>query len=491
MVKDQEIPHIVDLIKTAHKRFAPDYDKAAPNFWQGDGEKTARALFAFCKQNILYDIESDKHQTVKGPGAIMHDGHGDCKHYASFINGILSALHRKGYPVAQPVYRFAGYIRGRKDLHHVFAVLPTANGDIWIDPVLPSFNNRKPYYSYQDHNAGPNRIGDLFLISGIENTVGKSKLFDKIKHGMEVNAQNLKKGIKITAKKALHVIPSPVMVGRNAFLALLKLNAFNMAHRLYDGIHKSKQFEQELSAKWSNMGGNYNKLKTAITQGFHGYAYRNKINVAQYNKGKGFVNGIFIPVSADHAYKKMCYHYPLYHPYVSDNRSNRYVGADPATIAALLTAAAGVIAALSGLLKKAGWGGKGESEATAEVVKQGANTLTEAADNLPSGSTITTPPVTMPDGSQTSVVKATVSTDADGNKVVQVDQVNPLTTDGKAVPAKSDLTSFSDTISEWFAGLKNFVSNNKLLFGMAFGTIVLVKVLPVITGGTTTRRKRK
>jgi hypothetical protein len=305
---------------------------------------------------------------------------------------VLANLHAMGYPIREPFFRYAGYDKKNKGVHHVFAVLPTNNGEIWIDPVLDHFNEHKKYFYYLDKKlpAMP-----LYEISGI----GSQNIFKKIKHGMDVNLANAKKGAAITTQKVKKVVLkyNPLGVtGRNAFLTLLKLNAFNMAHRLYDYMHSGG--ESAIKSKWDSLGGNYNKLHTAITQGMRGYAARNHINLNKYNSDRKFVGSV-LPmhehsVFARH-YDKHMHRIPYYHPLMSDSQGARHygvhsggsayshsIGAEPVSLTALMTAAAGVIAAFASILKAAGWSQK-DKAATMDAVKKGSQDLTKkAADQV-------------------------------------------------------------------------------------------------------------
>ena len=68
----------------------------------------------------------------------------DCKSYASFINGIMNSLNRKGIFRVPLAYRFASYRYDTKEPQHVFAVLyPGTKNEVWVDPVLAKFDQRK------------------------------------------------------------------------------------------------------------------------------------------------------------------------------------------------------------------------------------------------------------------------------------------------------------------------------------------------------------
>lgn len=144
----QSVNDIMTEILAAHKFFSADYDKIAARFGGGSIKTVARRLFDFCKRNIEYKIESDGLQSTKSPAAILKFGKtigGDCKHYASFINGVLDALNRTGRYDMTICYRFASYKIFDNIPEHVFAVVIDEDGkEIWIDPVLENFDSRSP-----------------------------------------------------------------------------------------------------------------------------------------------------------------------------------------------------------------------------------------------------------------------------------------------------------------------------------------------------------
>lgn len=507
LVSDHTVPDIMNGLMYKHAKEGREYDKFSQKFWKGNPQDTARGLFGFCRQNIRYIVELPDDQTVKSPGAITYDRFGDCKHYASFINGVLDSLKRKGYPVGQPVYRFAGYHMFSNDLHHVFAVLKTPQGEYWIDPVLPTFNNRKIYFAHEDKAAAmPLREISGF---GYQDDANVGGFFDKIKdavkkvehgievntaniakgvkvntaniakgvkvntaniaHGVSVDAQNLKKGINITAHniekgaantaKAVKSVALKVVgaAPRNAFLALLKANAFNMAHRLYDFIHSNKANENEVYAKWQSLGGEPNKIKTAITDGMRAYAFRNKFDLGNYNKQHNFISGFLqyntqMPAQQQHYMYVICTCFPYHMAGLSDNR--RSIGFDPGTVTALMTAAAAIIAAFATIFGKAKWGAEDKKNAEA-AVDAGAQLLSNQAATVDSG-TIATGTVSNGDGTVTPTLAATVSTDADGNKTIDLSQTDAL---ANAAADKGD--SVSDQLSEAWNSVKAFFSEYK------------------------------
>lgn len=259
LVDDQDTNDIIKWIKKEHPVNAKHYDKIADMFWRDNATGTSAALFRFMKDNVHYDVEHPEHQTVKTPGAILHHGYGDCKHYASFITGICCALNKMGYPI-EARYRFTADRPGM-EVHHVFAVVtdPATGQEYWNDPVLGSYDLRPKYHNIKDvamplyrisgteqeigslpeglqefihrygRHRGHNNVvhhvsnvpdkharfqgmplhnkADLFHMAdtAYSSYIGKHKkkhrnVFKEIAHGFEVNAKNVKHGYEVNAK---------------------------------------------------------------------------------------------------------------------------------------------------------------------------------------------------------------------------------------------------------------------------------------------------
>jgi hypothetical protein len=152
--ENQSVGDIISLVSFAHKKNLANYDKIAPSFWTGDVRGTAKKIYDFCKKNVTYIEESETVQTVRSPQRILSEGSGDCKHYASFIGGILDALNRRGCKINWS-YRFASYRILDSVPGHVFVVIQDHGSEIWADPVLNSFDYHKPFsYSIDKKISG-------------------------------------------------------------------------------------------------------------------------------------------------------------------------------------------------------------------------------------------------------------------------------------------------------------------------------------------------
>jgi hypothetical protein len=145
LIDDQNTSDIVQGILDNHENYQDEYDKISEMFIGDNEVETARNVFDFLKQNVPYYVEPIEKQTLRSPSAILSMKQGaDCKSYASFINGIMNSLNRKGIFRVPLAYRFASYRYDTKEPQHVFAVLyPGTKNEVWVDPVLAKFDQRK------------------------------------------------------------------------------------------------------------------------------------------------------------------------------------------------------------------------------------------------------------------------------------------------------------------------------------------------------------
>lgn len=258
IVHDQGTGDIIKAMLTAHKIYALDYDKISANFWKGSVYKTAAYLWKFCKDNLKYSIESDRNQRIMSPAAILSLAKNDCKNYALFICGVLDSLKRAGKFKNKILYRFASYRILDETPHHVFSVIVDDNGnEIFIDPVLNSFNEKKTYYHKIDYSM------PLYSISGTQvglfGSQKRKKEFEKAK--VEAKAQGLPEPEKPKSKVVLKIALAPA---RGAFLALLGLNFMGLATKLSNAFKNNKD---KVNNFWSGLGGNTNELLRKTEQG--------------------------------------------------------------------------------------------------------------------------------------------------------------------------------------------------------------------------------
>ena len=250
LVNEQQVKDIVSAMLEAHKTYASEYDKISDNFYSGGAIQTAKKLFQFLKKNVKYTIDSEASQKIMSPSAIISIGKNDCKNYALFIVGVLDSLKRKGYFNNKVFYRFASYRLLDEIPHHTFAVVVDDNGnEIFVDPVLSSFNERKTYF----HKIDKSPKMSLYSVSGIFTKKSKPAATAKIDTT----------GItKAPAKKI--VVKVALAPARGAFLLLVGLNFTGLATKLKQAFVNNKN---KVNDFWNNLGGNTNELLRKVEQG--------------------------------------------------------------------------------------------------------------------------------------------------------------------------------------------------------------------------------
>lgn len=255
IVHEQGTNDIIKAILSAHKIYASDYDKISQYFWTGDVKTTCFKIWKFLKDNIKYIIDSDTSQKIMSPAAILAYQGNDCKNYSLFAIGILDSLKRKGLITNKICYRFASYRLLDEIPHHVFAVVMVGNDEIWIDAVLPKFNNKKTYYHKLDYMP-------LYSISGTDQIglFGSQK-----KKAAAAQAEAVKTGVPVAPKqKKKIVLKFALAPARGSFLLLVGLNFMGLATKLANAFKTNKD---KTNTFWSNLGGNTNELLRKTEQG--------------------------------------------------------------------------------------------------------------------------------------------------------------------------------------------------------------------------------
>ncbi len=179
------------IIET-HEEYESEYDLIYPLFDTGDIYSTCRSLWDFCKYELKYTAESEADQTVKSPAGILQPNEKiDCKHYSLFIGGVIGAIKDNEAEPWDWCYRFACY-DGTKTVEHVFVVVKLPGQEIWIDPVLSSFDyHKKPSYFVDKKPMA------VYKISGVSEpvksaTVGKRRAESDFLVLLNLNALSLK-----------------------------------------------------------------------------------------------------------------------------------------------------------------------------------------------------------------------------------------------------------------------------------------------------------
>ena len=300
LIHNQSVGDIITGILQTHSKYKADYDKIAPSFAGRDAVQIARNVYDYLKKHTFYVIESDTRQTLRSPSAILALGQNprvglDCKSYSLFIAGVLAAWQRRGMNINW-CYRFASYKIADKIPHHVFVVInPNTNHEIFVDPVLPTFNDKKQYHYKIDRKPMA-----LYTVSGIGKT--KRTTSEKLKRRAQIKAK-IKGQIKKKGKIFLKFNPATA-AARNAILLIIKVNLFGLARKLFLARQKPGG-DVKLKKFWESIGGKYASLIKNISTGIKHGKNRNDTaimkEIATKNsvmKSNIKVSGIGDPVTA-------------------------------------------------------------------------------------------------------------------------------------------------------------------------------------------------
>jgi hypothetical protein len=171
IVGNQDTTDIIDALIKNHYKYSSEYDKIFRYFDGGSVEETAFNVWQFLKDDFKYTIEPEKMQILRSPAAILASNIVgiDCKGYSTFINGVLDSYRRNTGKKFDVYYRFASYDPFDNTPQHVFAVVNENGNEIWIDPVLDQFDEKKQPYFYKDKKiknmalvamSGINKMGE-------------------------------------------------------------------------------------------------------------------------------------------------------------------------------------------------------------------------------------------------------------------------------------------------------------------------------------------
>ncbi len=256
---------IIRQMQKAHYDNSAFAKKIAYQFKGGSVKQTCKNIFNWIKENIQYKVEPAHLQTTKSLQRLVSDGYGDCKHYSGFFAAILSALNIKHH------YRFASYSSSTTPTHVYVVAYDEKGRPVYCDAVLENFNTEKGY----THKIDKNMLAHLSGIDAIgrrtkaERKEKRQAVVKKVVQAPKKAVKAVAKGTSTAAKKvatAAKKIPAgakkvSIAPARGAFLTLVALNLRGFANKL------AASNQDQLKAKWNNLGGDFNKLQQAINNG--------------------------------------------------------------------------------------------------------------------------------------------------------------------------------------------------------------------------------
>ena len=149
-------------------------------------------------------------------------------------------------------------------------VVNAAEGVGWLDEYYGVGRVRRHHHSkfldkafnspFNPLHPGIYTPGLAERITG-DDTMGKAK-----KHKKPHKAH---KGLHIKIKPGQLLKKVALAPNRNAFLLYLKMNLFHTGSKIYDKAAKNPEFKKKFFDMWKKIGGNPNKLQTALTQAMH------------------------------------------------------------------------------------------------------------------------------------------------------------------------------------------------------------------------------
>jgi hypothetical protein len=507
--QQQTFDIIAEILKM-HNRTTAHYDAIARHHKKPTPLETARHLFLFLKQNAPYTEEKTQAQTIKEPQAILSEAltfGNDCKHYASYINGVGAALCRMGYPI-KCYYRFAGYDKTKTTPGHVFAVWIINGREFWIDPVpqIGGFDNRATKPAFYTDKPAPmsNTIGALYTVGAIDE-MGRAKR-TKRPH------KKIQPG-KFFKKIAL----AP---NRNAFLLYLKLNLFHTGSKIYAKMQTNPAFKAKLYNLWNKIGGNTNKLTTALTQAakvWNKHHPNRKIPMigaqmvtTRTSQSKRITGGDemgyliegYDPRQHQHTINRLSHAGGSYRARIFGpdemgalNYAENYIGAAPLAVPAILAAAAPVIAAFSALLKSMGIShAKGGDTAGAE--EKTISDHNEATDEKGDGKKDIQPDGSVDHGNG---ITTKVETDGSGRQVLTYgakEGANAGEIEGGGGPASGGEMSTptagvqDNPAINFLTNTKNYIAAHKTAFIVGGAGVVALIFLPKIITAAKGAHKR-
>lgn len=280
------------------------------------------------RENVKYQIDPFDEQNIQLPSSLLRTKKGDCKSLSLLW---LSIIESAGYNGG---FRFVAY-RNRKNFTHVYNFICLGKNNFHIFDVcnsdlmeLQHYTSKKDmrvnYLAGTEVLMGDDNIGykptleelmrDDRAMNGPDYIGKKGKLKDKFKNFLKKEISGLKK---------IGLAPA-----RGPFLILIDVNFRGLARKL-DALKTKNQ--KALDEFWLKVGGNLNSLYNSIDKG------KKKKPFLGQSKISGATAAVYIggPDS-------ICR--------VDDDEN--YIGFDPATITAALTAAGGLVIAVNKLIKK-------------------------------------------------------------------------------------------------------------------------------------------
>lgn len=226
-------------------------------FDTGDPLETAQNIHQYARENLVYKRESPRKQIVRTAARVMNDIYVDCKGYSTFILASLQACGINSY------YILAGYERGSKTPTHVYCAANIDGKEVIVDGTINSFGSEAP--AVCKYKLLPLKSNDMALAyaQGVPDNLGrrtKSERKKKRKEKQGERKEDRQERRETRKQKVAKIAAAPM---RGAFLAIIKINGFNLAKKLSQAIRKDRDRIQRF---WAKFGGNWDDLVKEINK---------------------------------------------------------------------------------------------------------------------------------------------------------------------------------------------------------------------------------
>lgn len=318
----------------------------------GNAAADGKLAGQWIRNNVSYKIDTFEDQNIQLPSALLSGSKkGDCK---SFSMLFLSIMEAAGYNAG---FRFASYKKDRPFTHVYNFVLDNKNNILTFDCCLKDLKELKHYKKLKDmrvnylagvptlitekNNIKPMRrkiimrkptLNELMTDDRYMN-IGfiEDEAIGKRRGGLKRFVEKVKTKIPPVVKKGFNLVKTVGLApARGPFLVLVDVNFRGVARKLAEALQKN---EAKVKEFWTKLGGDFKALEKAINKGkskrpFLGERVKGATAVEYMISGEDSI--------------------------MQPDTDQEFIGVEPATITAAITAAAGILAAATKLFQSLG-----------------------------------------------------------------------------------------------------------------------------------------
>jgi hypothetical protein len=221
LVNRQVVKDIIRYMPKKLEDFRPYYDRIYAFFDADTIEDIGEGVFDFLKDQLFYVEEDDNAQWLCSPKELLERGESDCKGYALFTGGVIDALNRNSGRGEIPwCFRFVPSAILGTSIGHVFVVLDPGGKEVWVDPVLGSFNQKPVYLVREDRYVSEGRKVAGLQVTSEGRVVGSAE--QTILDELEEYALGMTDAVNVSVgNQTLNTISMAVLIGASVALPVI------------------------------------------------------------------------------------------------------------------------------------------------------------------------------------------------------------------------------------------------------------------------------